>query len=103
MSEMGKYCKAYELKKFRKFSGWSENAGNVKKEKTTDDGKETEKVRILEDNSILYLQESFVVTDGIFQDENIIFDDVTPEWKKFCQRELKFEIPDFARAESQEG
>jgi hypothetical protein len=31
MAEMGKYCKAYYLKGFRKFSGWTEIAGNAGK------------------------------------------------------------------------
>jgi hypothetical protein len=30
-------------------------------------------------DSIVYLQENYVVTDGIFKDENVLFDDVTPE------------------------
>jgi len=103
MSEMAKYCKAYELKKFRKFPGWTEKAENAKKEKITEKDREIEEVRKLEDKSILYLQENFVVTDGIFKDKNIIFDNVNPEWITFCQKELKFEIPDFAREEPKKG
>jgi hypothetical protein len=34
-----------------------------------------------------------MVTDGIFLDENIIFDEVTPEWMDFCTNTLKFDIP----------
>ncbi|NMG11729.1 hypothetical protein DP117_34725, partial [Brasilonema sp. UFV-L1] len=44
-------------------------------------------------DDFLYLQENYVVTDGIFKDENIIFDNVTPEWKEFCDKTLAFEIP----------
>lgn len=93
MAEMGKYCKAYLLKQFREFPGWSENTENARKEKKEVDGKETEFKRELEDDSILYLQENYVVTDGIFKDENIIFDNVTDEWKEFCHGTLAFEIP----------
>jgi hypothetical protein len=103
MSEMGKYCKAYQLEKFRKFPGWSEKAENAKKEKTIEKDREIEKFRNLEDSSILYLQENFVVTDGIFIDENIIFDNVSPEWITYCRKNLKFEIPGFAREKPQEG
>ena len=81
MARMGKYCKAYLAKQFREYSGWSENAKNVRK------GHE------LNDDSILYLQENYVVTDGIFMDEYIIFDNVTDEWKGFCYSTLNFEIP----------
>ena len=93
MAEMGKYCKAYLAKQFREYPGWSEKAENVRKEKKEVDGKETEVERELNDDSILYLQENYVVTDGIFKDENIIFDDVTDEWKEFCHGTLSFEIP----------
>jgi hypothetical protein len=91
--EMGKYCKAYELKSFRQYPGWSENAANVKKAKKEVDGKEVEVDRVLDDESILYLQENYVVTDDIFKDEHIIFDNVTDDWKRFCHETLAFEIP----------
>jgi hypothetical protein len=91
--EMGNYCKAYELKHFRQYPGWSENAANVKKDKKEVDGKEVEVDRKLEDDSVLYLQENYVVTDGIFKDEHIIFDNVTDDWQRFCHETLAFEIP----------
>jgi hypothetical protein len=91
--EMGKYCKAYLAKQFREFPGWSENKANVRKDKKEVDGKEIEVERELDDESILYLQENYVVTDGIFKDENIIFENVTDEWKQFCHGTLAFEIP----------
>ena len=50
---------------------------------------------MLDDDSILYLQENHVVTDGIFKDQNIIFDNVTDEWKAFCHGPLAFEIPNY--------
>ncbi len=93
MATMGKYCKAYSLKKLRQFSQWSENAENTRKEKKEVAGKEVEVNRRLTDDDFLYLQENYVVTDGIFKDENLIFDNVTPEWKEFCQKTLEFEIP----------
>jgi hypothetical protein len=87
MAEMGKYCKAYLAKQFREYPGWSE-----KKEV---DGKEVEVDRELNDDSILYLQENYIVTDGIFKDQNIIFDNVTDEWKDYCHNTLAFEIPNY--------
>lgn len=91
MTTMGKYCKAYSLEKLRRFSGWTEKAENARKEEV--EGKETESPRVLTDNDHLYLQENYVVTDGIFKDENIIFDKVTPEWIEYCHEVLKFEVP----------
>ncbi len=93
MATMGKYCKAYSLLQLREFSQWNERMKNVRIEKKEVDGKEVEVDRDLTDDDFLYLQENFVVTDGIYKDENIIFDDVTPEWKNFCTTKLSFEIP----------
>lgn len=88
MAEMGKYCKAYMIPSFREFSGWAESPANARKENGSP--------RQLTDSDFLYLQENFVVTDGVFIDENVIFDNVTPEWIDFCKNVLKFEIPNHA-------
>lgn len=99
MPEMGRYCKAYLASSLRKFSGWSERADQLRRETKYEDGKETEIPREgLLDDDILYVQENYVVTDGIFKDQNVIFDNVSQEWKTFCTDELKFEIPDYVTA-----
>ena len=103
MPKMGKYCKAYSITKFREFNGWSEKSENVRKEKKYENGKETETQRELSDADYLYLQEDFTVTDGIFIDENTIFDDVTAEWITFCKETLNFEIPVYETASAQSG
>lgn len=101
MAEMGRYCKAYLAKDFRAFPGWTENVSSLRKEKQEVNGKEVEVERTeLKDDDILYLQENYVVTDGIFKDENVVFSDVTPEWEDFCRTTLAFEIPDYARDEA---
>ncbi|WP_414572310.1 hypothetical protein [Nostoc sp. CCY 9925] len=92
MATMGKYCKAYSVKRLREFSQWVEYSKNTKKEKKKIDNQEVEVERELTDDDFLYLQENYVVTDGIFKDENIIFDNITPEWKDFCYKTLMFEI-----------
>jgi hypothetical protein len=94
--EMGKYCKAYELKELRKYAGWSEKPENARKEKQEVDGKEVEVQLELQDDSIVYVQENYVVTHGIFIDMNIIYDNVTDEWKDFLHTKVEpsvFEIP----------
>jgi hypothetical protein len=99
---MGKYCKAYSITRFREFKGWNEKADNVRKEKRIIDGIEVEEERQLTDKDYLFLQENYVVTDGIFLDENIIFDDLIPEWIDFCKNILKFEIPVYESVKIQE-
>ena len=100
MAKMGRYCKAYPITQLREFSGWVANSQNARKEKRQIDGVEVEAPRELTDDQYLYLQENFTVTDGIFLDENIIFDDVTPEWKEFTANPLKFEVPDYEASQS---
>jgi len=78
------------------FPGWCENTTSLRSSKRIVDGKETEFKRSrIEDSDILYLHDSYLVTDGIFKDENVVFDNVSDEWKRFCQEELKFSIPDY--------
>ncbi len=103
MGTMGRYCKAYALKSLREFNGWTETAKNARKEKKQVNGKEVEAERELTDNSYVYLQENFVVTDGIFQDENILFNNVTDEWIEFCKNTLKFELPEHLQAQAKEA
>jgi hypothetical protein len=92
---MGKYCKAYHLRDMRKYRYWKENAQNTRKEKKEVDGNEVEEVRALTDDSIVYLQENYVVTDDIYKEQNILFDDTTPKWKEFCEDKLGFRVPDY--------
>jgi hypothetical protein len=92
MGRMGKYCKAYPVQRLREFNGWIEKSSTP--EEKSADGTEMLATRALTENDYLYLQENFSVTDGIFIDENVIFDEATPEWIEFCQRTLKFEVPE---------
>ncbi|MBE9178527.1 hypothetical protein IQ268_08145 [Oculatella sp. LEGE 06141] len=98
MAEMGKYCKAYSVKQFREFSQWHEKTENARLEQQDVDGNRVDVKRSLTDEDFLYLQENYVVTDGIFKDENIIFDQITPEWKAFCHTLLGFEVPVYEAA-----
>lgn len=89
MTILGKYCRAYPLHRLRQFSGWHENAENARTVRKEVDGDIVEEVRQLTDEDYVYVQVNYTVTDGIFVDENIIFNDVTPEWIEFCENVLK--------------
>ena len=93
MAKMGRYCKAYPIERFREFSGWTENTQNMRDEKQQGVGKEADASGQTAGEAYLFLQENFVVTDGIFIDENVIFDQTTQEWKDFCKNSLEFEVP----------
>jgi hypothetical protein len=97
MATMGNYCKAYLLKQLRAFPGWQEQSANTRPDPQLDEQSASNQTRSLIDEDIVYLQENYVVTDGVFKDEYILFDTVTDEWQTFCQQQLNFQIPDYAR------
>src|SRR5258706_14550928 len=66
MAKMGRYLKAYPLDRLREYPGWDAAAIYAG------------------DRPYLYLQENYTVTQGIFLDEDVVFDRVTPEWTTFC-------------------
>jgi len=92
---MSTYCKAYSLARLRQYPNWKELSENTRKEKNADNGQDVAVPRKLSENDYLYLHDNFVVTDGIFEDQNIIFNDITPEWEQFCKDVLQFKIPDY--------
>jgi hypothetical protein len=89
---MGIYCKAYLLRDLRAFPGWSERS-EAARPIEADDGS-APVPRELTDDDIVYVQEDHVVTDGIFKDENVIFDAVDEQWLAFCTDRLGFAIPE---------
>ncbi len=100
--EMGRYCKAYLAKQLREYPEWTEAAENARPVSDETEGEDqNDAPRALTDDSILYVHENFVVTDGIFMDENIIFDAVTDRWKGFCQDNLSFSVPEFELPEKE--
>jgi hypothetical protein len=95
MATMGKYCKAYYAGSFRQYPGWSATLQHLQKN-TDRSGSAGASAPLLpvEDEDILYLQDTYVVTDGIFLDEHVVFDDASDDWRRFCQDTLQFSIPD---------
>jgi hypothetical protein len=89
---MRKYCKAYHLGDLRQFRGWKETRAENSQERS--------------DDTIVYLWDDFTVVSSPIHKESVLFEDVTPEWQKFCTQILKFEIPEdlrYAYAEQQSG
>jgi hypothetical protein len=104
MAEVGKYCKAYAVGDLRQFAEWSEHTDRVRPDIQLVDGQPVVTPRQLQDGDYVFLQESYVVTDGIFKDEHVIFDAVTPAWKAFCESALAFAPPaDEPAGESEES
>lgn len=98
MAKMGRYCKAYPVERFQAFAEWDNSVRLAPKSSGQGDengaGNDAEAAK----SEILYLQENYTVTRGIFIDEEIVFDNVTPEWVSFCQDALNFEVPSYEHA-----
>ncbi|HEV3199341.1 MAG TPA: hypothetical protein VGZ73_15665 [Bryobacteraceae bacterium] len=81
---MSKYCKAYHARFFRQFPDWQEQTANAR---TEDDiganGGFT-------DEAILYLHDNLTVTHGVLRNAFVVYDRITPEWREFAERVLKF-------------
>lgn len=92
MAIMGTYCKAYPLSRFREYPKWSERPGTLAVDAlaSASDPDATQGAP-----EYLFIQEDLVVTNGIFKDENIVFDAVTTEWETFCREVLEFEVPPY--------
>ena len=95
---MQKYCKAYHLADLRKFPSWKEVRKNWKPPGNSSTSKTEEAPpKELADDHVVFLHDDFSVTESMWHKENVIFDDVTAKWKKFCRTTLSFEIPEDLR------
>jgi hypothetical protein len=71
-----KYCTAYHVGELRRFSEWS----------TEFEG--------LTDDDVVFLHQDYTVTKSIWTGEDVIFNNVSEQWKEFCNTELRFAVPD---------
>jgi len=86
------YCRAYVLKDLRQFPGWTESRINWK---DADEGGEAEGGdQGLSDEDIVFLHDDSTVTQSMWRDRNIIFNQVSPEWQEFCTNTLNYKVPD---------
>lgn len=95
MTRMGSYCRAYHARDLAAFPGWTPDASALRPAEGT-------RAAPAHDD-VLFLQEDFSVTDGIFLDEHVVFADAGPEWRAFCRDTLGFAVPAHAAAEAPAG
>jgi hypothetical protein len=89
------YSKAYYLKELRQFSGWTESRINWKdnRESLGADGAQGES-ESFSDDDIVFLHHDRTVTQSMWHNENIIYNQITREWEAFCTNVLRFQVPD---------
>lgn len=78
-----KYCTAYQLGALRRYPAWLE--------KSLDENGQSQG---LSDDDFVFLHQDYTVTKSMWTGEDVIFDNVTEQWKEFCTTELRFVVPD---------
>ena len=86
------YCKAYHIRDLRQFLGWRESKINWKEKKEIEQTGSEDKG--FSDEDVVFLHHDFTVTRSMWQGEDILYNQVTPEWEKFCTDVLEFKVPD---------
>ena len=71
-----KYCTAYHLGDLRRYPSWSSEAQD------------------LSDDDVVFLHQDYTVTKSIWAGEDVVFNNVTDQWKEFCNTQLQFAVPD---------
>jgi hypothetical protein len=73
------YCCAIPLSKLRDFKDWQQNAdeSKIKQRHFPTD-------HIAVNDDIVYLNKRYTVSTSPFPDSAVIFDDITDEWRRFC-------------------
>lgn len=110
MSTMSNYCKAYPAARLREYPSWREKMGPLVAPPSEEESSPEESSPATADGSTndareeyYYLHDNFVVTASVFVDEHVAFDDVTEDWKAFCQERLEFQIPPEALEDERGG
>jgi ankyrin repeat protein len=89
------YCRAYSLKDLRQFSGWPQDqpvSGEQEKAGNVEDAASSEEQALEEETA--FLHHDFTVTKWMWRNEDVIFAQITPEWKDFCLNVLNFKVSD---------
>lgn len=86
-----KYCKAYYLKDLRRFTSWSEARINWKKGGSDQNGDDQDPFT---EDKVVFIHQDFTVTESVWHDENVIFNQIDSGWQEFCANDLAFRVPD---------
>lgn len=91
---MSKYCKAYSIERLQAYPHWREKSKQSTQPRETPGHLSDGETLGADGLSYCFLHTDFVVTRDVFADEDVIFDDVTEEWKKYCVEVLEFNVPE---------
>jgi len=86
MAIMSRYCKAYPIDRLEAYTHWSKFAKQPAKNQEPQEPATAT-------SGCLFVHEDLTVTAGVFKDEDIVFDSISPEWTEFCKSDLEFRVP----------
>jgi uncharacterized protein len=90
-----KFCTAYPIEEFRQFPGWTENQDGPPANRSNGSSHSSAApAEASADDGILFLHQNYVVTKSIWDDEQIVFNQFSEDWKTFCHEVLQFRVPD---------
>ena len=78
------YCKAYHLRDIRAFAAWPEVEARWSAGASGESS----------DDRVVFVHQDFTVTESMWHNEGVICDQVSPEWREFCEQTLGFKVPD---------
>jgi hypothetical protein len=87
------YCKAFYLKDLRQFPGWNESRINWRGP-GDDNATEEREAPGFSDQDVVFLHQDLTVTQSMWHNENVLFQQLTPAWEAFCATVLQFQVPD---------
>ena len=76
------YCKAYTVGELKGFPALAAKLGQS-------DGGDA-----LADDDVLFIHQDYTVTRSMWHNEDVLFDDASPQWREFCTQTLGFAVPD---------
>ena len=87
------YCKAFYLQDLRQFPGWSESRINWQGSGDNNAAEDREEPGF-SDHDVVFLHQDLTVTQSMWHNENVLFQQITPAWEAFCTTVLQFQVPD---------
>jgi uncharacterized protein len=85
-----RYSKAYYLKDLRAYPAWSESRINWKEK--SENGQDASGGDFTDDK-IVFIHQDLTVTESVWHNENVIFNNVGSAWEEFCVNSLNFKVP----------
>jgi len=80
------YCKAYYLRDLRRWPEWQQ--------RSTLPSSATQSSTDVPDETVVFIHQDFTVTQSMWHEEEVLMAQVTESWRRFCENELAFFVPD---------